>query len=156
MSGCPVPQDHKYFDYVEDLVEKAKYSDVRKKFAACIIKGKKIYSLGTNYHQLKNSISIHAEISTLHNLDKSIIQISKKQKNLDILIIRINDTNKLKNSRPCKNCFNSLKNFGISRVFYSNTNGEIVFENVDEMIVDHYSSGFMFIHPEIFPYYVKS
>ena len=68
MSGCPIPLDHKYFNYIEDLVEKAKVSTVRNKFAACIIKGKKIYSLGTNYHQLKKPNSIHAEMSTLHKI----------------------------------------------------------------------------------------
>ena len=80
---CPIPQEHKYLKHIEDLVKKAQHSNLVNKYAACIIRGKKIYSLGFNHTTIRKPVSVHAEISTLHNLDKSIVEISKKQKSLN-------------------------------------------------------------------------
>jgi deoxycytidylate deaminase len=145
---CTIPHSHKYFVFIENLIINARKSNLNHKFAACIIQGKKIYSHGYNYCSREN---IHAEISTLNNLNRNIAEMSKKRKTFDILIIRVTKSNKLANSRPCKSCFNALKSYGISRIFYSNKEGEIVYENVDEMKVEHTSSGFRYLHPELFP-----
>jgi hypothetical protein len=61
-------------------------------------------------------------------------------KKFDIFVIRIDraSTN-LINARPCVKCLDMMKSLGINRVYYSNDLGEIVCENVRDMISIHTS-----------------
>ena len=63
----------------------------------------------------------------------------------DILIIRISNSCKLKNSRPCDDCITKLKLRGIRKVYYSNEFGSIVCEYLTEMKNLHKSSGHKFV-----------
>jgi deoxycytidylate deaminase len=47
----------------------------------------------------------------------------------------------LKNSRPCNHCIDKLIKVGIYKVYYSNENGIIVSEIVEDMEKLHISSG---------------
>jgi hypothetical protein len=49
--------------------------------------------------------------------------------------------NRLKNSRPCNHCIDKLIKVGIYKVYYSNENGIIVSEIVEDMEKLHISSG---------------
>ena len=51
----------------------------------------------------------------------------------------------IKNSRPCADCLETMKMFGIRRVYYSLDNGEIVYEKVSDMISTHRSTMTKFI-----------
>lgn len=59
------------------------------------------------------------------------------------MVIRIDKKNKdniqLVNARPCQNCLEMMKSIGIRRVYYSNDCGEIVCENIKDMISIHSS-----------------
>jgi len=63
---------------------------------------------------------------------------------MDIIVIRINKKLQLRNSRPCKDCIDELKQIGIRKVYYSNDNGDIVYEFVENMIKTHTSAGMKF------------
>jgi len=54
---------------------------------------------------------------------------------MKLYVVRVsgNDPEKLLNSRPCKNCIEYMKLFGVKYVFYSNETGEITKEKVDIM-----------------------
>jgi hypothetical protein len=54
---------------------------------------------------------------------------------MKLYVVRVsgNDPDKLLNSRPCKNCIEYMKLFGVKYVFYSNETGEITKEKVDTM-----------------------
>jgi deoxycytidylate deaminase len=80
-------------------------------------------------------LSIHAEIDALFKLDNRYI------KGLDIFIIRVNEKSYLKNSRPCNTCIEILKRKGIRKAYYSNEDGEIVYEFIENMPKIHESSG---------------
>ena len=84
-------------------------------------------------------MTIHAEINIFLNLPK------KSVKGLDILVIRITKDMALKNSRPCNLCIAKLNELGIRKVFYSNDNGLIVSEIVENMERYHVSSGQRFL-----------
>ena len=57
-------------------------------------------------------------------------------------MIRINKNHELKNSRPCSNCLQFMKDVNINKVYYSTGNGsEIVCEKVRNMISHHVSFG---------------
>lgn len=63
---------------------------------------------------------------------------------MKLYVVRVsgNDPDKLLNSRPCNNCIEYMKLFGIKYVFYSNEFGEITKEKVDTMELLHDSLAF--------------
>ena len=61
---------------------------------------------------------------------------------LNLIVIRINKNLELKNSRPCANCLQFMKDVNINKVYYSSGNGsEIICEKVKNMISNHKSFG---------------
>lgn len=135
------------FDVVIDtLIMKARTSDLSHKHSACLIKNKSVYSFGVNKYvkniKLGNQVgflTIHAEIDAILNMDKRSFF-----EGLDIIIIRINKSNHLRNSRPCNACIEKMRKKGIRRAYYSNENGEIVCEEINQMPLLHDSSGYLF------------
>ncbi len=75
----------------------------------------------------------------------------RKLKKYDVFVVRINkptksinkettDTDtKLVNARPCAHCLDMMKSVGIRRVYYSDDSGDIICENVKDMISIHTS-----------------
>lgn len=70
----------------------------------------------------------------------------RKSKKYDIFVVRINKPDKkdsactkLVNARPCAHCLDMMKSVGIRRVYYSDDSGEIIYENVKDMISIHTS-----------------
>lgn len=143
---------YKFLEYITFLKKKAASSDISYKHAAALIDSAHIYSSGVNRFvktfQIKsketNEIqthfkTVHAEINVFSKMPK------KSVKGLDILVIRINKQLALKNSRPCNNCIDKLKKIGIRKVFYSNENGNIIGEFINDMEKYHISSGTKFM-----------
>ena len=127
--------DNKFdLDY---LIKKAGDSIIYNQHAAGILQNKKIINYGINKYvnsSCEYKRTIHAEISAFTNLSKKCL------KGLNIIVIRIKN-NRLKNSRPCNHCIDKLIKVGIYKVYYSNENGIIVSEIVEEMEKMHISSG---------------
>jgi deoxycytidylate deaminase len=135
-----VKYNTKFDNQIDSLRRVASRSPLNHKHGACLMTGNKIVSIGFNKYIRQDIIndklvkfSMHAEMDALCKLDKV--------KGMDILIIRIGNDLKLKNSRPCNSCINKLASRGIRKVFYSNECGNIVFEYIDDMEKIHYSSG---------------
>lgn len=64
-----------------------------------------------------------------------------RRSKLDIWVIRVTKTGELKNSYPCNECLKFMKSYGIDRVYYSDDNGEIVCEKLNDMKSKHISTG---------------
>lgn len=112
------------------------------KHAAALLYGDTIYSYGINKFIKEIKIddqiyykTMHAEITVFEKLPK------KKVRGMDILVIRVNKNLTLKNSRPCSQCIDKLYKLGIRKVFYSNEEGDIVWEFVEQMKKTHISAG---------------
>lgn len=125
-----------------DLLKRlAGNSDMTHKHAACSMKGGKVIAVGVNkYFQIRSSqnslnLSVHAEMDVL------VSTSAKLSKGMDILIIRLSKSRMLHNSRPCNACIDKLKQRGIRKAYYSNAEGQIVYEFVDSMSKLHVSSG---------------
>lgn len=132
-------------DQINFLKKLASKSAVSHKHAACLINGNgKIITFGLNkYINSKiNSkpirICIHAEQDCLANCH------FKFCKGMDLLVIRIGPTGGLLNSRPCNLCVTKLQEKQIRKVYYSDSNGDIVCETVDNMKKIHTCSGIKF------------
>lgn len=137
--------DDKFFEHVEFLKKVAMNSSLAQRHAACLIKSGKIYGFGFNkclkimiLNGQPYKITFHAEVDALFNAN------NKSVKGMDILIIRLGGPFGLKNSRPCNACIDKLRRKGIRRAYYSNEQGKIVYEIIDDMPKIHISSGNVF------------
>jgi deoxycytidylate deaminase len=124
----------KFVDAIEMLKKHASTSMLLHKHSACLIKNGKVFSIGVNKYYESNVIrdnsgklSVHAEISALMSAN------IKQTKGFDILIIRVNKTLNLLNSRPCNACIEKLRQKGIRKAYYSDRNGNIACEYIDVM-----------------------
>jgi deoxycytidylate deaminase len=120
------------------LCEKAKQSLVKNQLASCLLEGKKIISkIYCNSYKYDNGINnCHAEANAIIDYYKTV----KKQKKINLLVIRINKHNKICNARPCYECLDIMKKYNINKVYYSTDNEIIECENVKYMISIHYTS----------------
>jgi tRNA(Arg) A34 adenosine deaminase TadA len=86
-------------------------------------------------HAEANAIKTYYGESFYYNSVKKIAYIpnEKKNKKLDLLVIRINKVGDLCTSRPCYNCLDMMQIVGIRKVYYI-VNDTIVCENVKDMI----------------------
>lgn len=130
------------FTFVEKLQKIALSSNLNQKHAAAVIggRGQHIYSIAFNKFVVQPKTcttqrTVHAEIHAICKYSK------KNLKGMDILVIRTNKNLKLSNSRPCNDCINKMNFFGIRKVYYSDKNGNIISEYVEEMEKCHISSG---------------
>jgi deoxycytidylate deaminase len=130
---------------IETLIKVAQQSDISYKHSAGLIYDDKIHSISVNkfvpfkkYKGIQLYRTIHAELSIFEKIPKRVV------KGMDIIVIRINKKLQLRNSRPCKDCIDELKQIGIRKVYYSNDNGDIVYEFVENMIKTHTSAGMKF------------
>jgi deoxycytidylate deaminase len=113
---------------IEYLYDVSKKSDLHTKHAAAIYENKRnIINIASN-----NSI-FHAE----HNVLKKITSIKK----LTLIVVRFNSEGRLVNSYPCNECVDILKFSGIKNIWYSNENGALTKEKVDNLKKIHISIG---------------
>jgi len=89
----------------------------------CIaFRGKKIISYGfncfcKNIKHMGKTNSLHAEINTLQ-------KIRDPKKSFDIFVFRINGTDgSWLDSQPCLRCENWIRNYPVSRIYYSTNSG---------------------------------
>ena len=87
------------------------------------------YNIGNNYK------TIHAEEDAIRKL-----KYSKVRCKVEILVFRTNKMgNKLMNSKPCENCIKcimrniALKNYNVSKIYYTNDDGEIEFMKTKDL-----------------------
>lgn len=142
--------EHKFYDHIDLLKKIAADSTIYYKHAAALIDNDRIYSAGINRFiktfQIINKDEIQTHFRTIHAEISVFSKIPKKTaKGLDILVIRINKNFALKNSRPCNHCIDKLKKIGIRKVFYSNEDGKIIGEFIQNMEKLHVSQGNKFL-----------
>ena len=144
---------------INQLYNKALESKIDQQLAAGIIKSSKMISKA--YCNSPCNILNGLKISSLHAETHAIIKYfgksfyfdknkgfvysnEKKNKKIDLIVIRINKSGNPCNARPCYNCLNLMKAVGIRKVYYSinminNTNKDylsikLVCENVQDMV----------------------
>lgn len=146
-------RDYKFEDHIRFLRKLADNSALTNKHSACVIRGDRIITFGYNKCIKKSIIrdqtikfTIHAEVDALCKVDNKLLR------GLDILIIRLGNsrTKKLRNSRPCNACIDRLLQYGIRKVYYSNEDGEIVYEFLESMPKLHTSSGYQMRCKKVF------
>ena len=113
-------------EVVDIAIEQAARSTGNFRHGCAITSGKKIISYGHN-HMRKNvgTYSIHAEMDALWKIYDSDLYENKKA-----VIIRLNESGKLANSRPCSICMQALKQHGVKTIVYSTVSGQLQMETI--------------------------
>ena len=100
------------------------------KHGAVLFKGGSVLNVSHNRNQFNafgmrfnggNTLkaTLHAELSCVLNLDKSITQ------GASIMVVRIRSNGDYALSKPCEMCHGSLLFTGVKKVYYSNNEGEL-------------------------------
>lgn len=112
--------------------QEADLSTGRYKLGAVVFKNKRILSSGCNQVRHKNNLhpkylnwegSICAE-------KMAILSAKRPLKGASILVVRKTPGGKVGLARPCKTCVEYLRYVGITNVYYTTNDGEIVYERI--------------------------
>ena len=78
--------------------------------------------VGRGYNRNK----IHAEVGAVKNIEKY-----HRYENLVVYVCRVNSQGGFMNSKPCPKCMNFMKENGVCRVYFSDSNGfsKIIFKH---------------------------
>ncbi len=131
---------------IHRLTEEAKKSTMNIKLAAGLFYSKKGFvSIGFNstrtYLNKKIISNCHAENAALCNYRKRCPRM--KTQHLKLIVIRLSPGNNLLLSKPCINCTNSIKEFGIKKIYYMNEQSELVYERIQDLCAYHQKFPFL-------------
>ena len=97
--------------------------------AALVYKGGSLISQGNNrqysQYSARGSVGLHAEVAALAR-----VQDKRKLKNSSVTVIRVNKAGLLVMSRPCPSCIRYMRQVGVSKMIYSDDNGDFVEEKL--------------------------
>ena len=85
---------------------------------------------------INDNCSCHAEIDVLRKCRKK--NITKK---FSLYIVRLSNNDHICNSFPCKQCFETMKEFPIKNITYSAGNGIFIKESMKDFDSDYQTSG---------------
>lgn len=84
--------------------------------------------------------SIHAEAQCLHNIYRRAGRLGEipltpnsRKNNSHLLVIRINPQKQLIQSKPCCMCIYLLRLYGVKRVYYTNQQGDLCYQNINHI-----------------------
>jgi deoxycytidylate deaminase len=101
--------------------------------------------LRSTYNGECTCFSTHAEMDVLHKVLKTYTQQPFKDvinlKSYTIAVVRLGKDGKLKNSRPCNHCLETMIKFRIKKIMYSTDDGSVIAEKPIDMEKCHTSSG---------------
>jgi deoxycytidylate deaminase len=113
------------------------------KHVATIMRGSSIIAMGDNClqtccsktcHGKSTKCSLHAEANAIRKAasNRSI----KNTTSVDLIVIRVSPTGIIGQSKPCFQCMQQISKarFRISKVYYSNAKGEIICENINQLL----------------------
>lgn len=111
---------------------------LRHKHSAAIFQKGTMNILATGYNYIDcimqnpvrepTRLTVHAECAAINGY-QSLVGTKIKSSKICILIIQVHiHTGDLKMSKPCKNCETAIKKLGIKHVYYSTSDGSILYE----------------------------
>jgi len=125
--------------------EQALKGDMRSKHCACLVRGKKIYSMNCNQSGGNtNGFSTHAETTIHRRMQHQNSKLLKKNRSFDLYVVRFSEKSGFMNSKPCYNCTKCIINEMdyVNRIFYSIDNETYIVETRDTLTTTHISNGF--------------
>ncbi len=113
------------------------------KHVATLVRGNSIIAMGDNClrgccsktcHGRSTRCSLHAETNAIRKAasNRSI----KNNTSVDLIVIRVSPSGVIGQSKPCFQCMQQISKarFRISKVYYSTASGDIVCENINQLL----------------------
>lgn len=129
--------------YMQVAVEEAYKSTVTHKHGCVAVLSGKVIARGYNKYRtyskdglIHENYSCHAEIDVLRKCRKQ--NITKK---FSLYIVRLSNSHHICNSFPCKQCYETMKEFPVKNIIYSAGNGLFVKESMRNFESDYQTSG---------------
>jgi len=107
-------------------------------FHIALIPNNKSFISSTNdynrtFLKKKFIFSLHAEVSALHKFN-NIFKHNPNKKIKELIVLRLNRQYELKNSKPCKHCLETMFQYNVKYVIYSENNGSMTKIKVKDLI----------------------
>lgn len=132
------------YRYISLACEEAIKSPAIYKHGCIAVVSGKIVARGYNNYRtyskdglIKKACSCHAEIDVLRKCLKQ-----KIYKKIKLYVTRISMDSRILLSKPCYECYKTMKLFEIKHIIYSDILGNIIKARMDEFIPTHHSSGY--------------
>tara|TARA_Y100000816_G_scaffold292056_1_gene285609 strand:- start:5842 stop:6321 length:480 start_codon:yes stop_codon:yes gene_type:complete len=129
--------------YIHIAIDEASKSTLLYRHGCVATSSGKVVARGYNKYRtfskdglIHENCSCHAEIDVLRKCKKK--NITKK---LSLYIVRLSGADHICNSFPCKQCFETMKEFPIKNITYSAGNGIFVKESMKNFESDYQTSG---------------
>jgi len=105
-------------EFIDECKRLSRLSNLMHKHGAVVLMNGEIVGRGYNYYDKSHaSMSIHSEASAIIDARK---RISKKDfKKCTLLVVRTNNQNELRLSRPCIKCRELCEYYNLDRIIYS-------------------------------------
>lgn len=148
---------HKYQNIIDMLFEYSKRSFAEHALASAVItRSGDILTIAENdcMHCIVNSSARKPQIRVIppmHAEEKALVKLRKTKKHLelkygtrylrnalDMIVVR-RGVDKPILAKPCKNCFLKMIKHGISRVYYTNNNGELEYTRCSIADIDQFN-----------------
>lgn len=85
-----------------------------------------------NYLNKKFIYSLHAEVSVLHKYNNIIKNKNKKIK--ELIVLRMTRCGLIRNSKPCRKCCETMNNYNVKTVIYSEDDGTMTKIKIKDLI----------------------
>jgi len=133
------------------LKEKATESKLRMKHCACLTCGGKVMCINVNTSRTKFCSAIlpcgHSELMCIYEwwntCKKKVDKKKRKLSRMKLYVLRLKPNGKMGNSAPCILCTNFMKECGIKKISYSDSDGNIISINISDYETKHESNGFI-------------
>lgn len=113
---------------IEEGIRKAKQSNVVRAKISALLFSKRGYIITSAHNAVlygsDNQRTIHAEIFLLSKMNNIKAIERYRNKDLNILVLRIKGDGSLAMAKPCNDCKEALKDAGLN-VYFSDNNGDI-------------------------------
>jgi deoxycytidylate deaminase len=111
----------KYFDMLHKVADAVEPVG-RQRLSACIVKGKRLISIGVNKrktHPLQWKFSKHEEAIYLHAEIDAIINAKEDIRGATMYVARVMKNGECGLAKPCEGCQRAIQFFGIKKVYYT-------------------------------------
>ena len=95
------------------------------------------YRCHSNDGFIKNTMTCHAEIAALRQVNKK----NRNFKKVILYVVRVDSKDLLKASAPCIGCMKRINSLNVKRIIHSTNTGSLVIQKPKEYIIKHITTG---------------
>lgn len=103
------------------------------RMGSCAFKNGRLVAGGTNHYHTTHPKSKSATCK-LHAETHMVIKARSSLEGTYVCVLRVNNEGQVKHSTPCVDCARLLKSVGVKKVLYVDSNNDLIFEKIDDLL----------------------